>query len=145
MGPIELPANRLAPIARRTASNAKTVGAILMFFWALFLIAGIAMAFGDAESFGGRGADRSSTILGLVVWLGGLALVAHAYLKRAMRATTVAALATADKGHVFTIDGKDVFTADMVGVVQAQLTFRVSKASRAELVAIPQATVVVPR
>jgi len=139
---VEIPAPRLAPIARRTASSAKTVAGVVMAFWAIFLIAGIAMALGGkGESTTEQTMDGGNVVLGIGAWLIGLGLVANAFVKRGRRAADVAALAETGTGHTFTLADRKIFTSDANGA-KDELTFPVSAKSAAELVAVPSARVV---
>lgn len=147
MSSIQIPADRLAPIARRTASNAKAVAAVTLFVWVLFLIAGVALVMGKgAGSTSEHTQDGGGAAFGLAIWLIVIGAIAQAFLKRGKRATDVARITSLPQSsYTFAIEGKKIVTTDGAGVLQDQLTFKVSGSSRAELLAVPRAQAMPPR
>lgn len=144
--PIVIPGDRLAPVVREVASNAKTIASLVCFLLALFIIAGIAMVAqgSDADSTGGRAQDGGSTLVGLVIWWAVLGAFAQKYLRLVKRSSEVASLAAANVGHQFALDGKQLVASDPTGAPIPRLAFKLSAKRRASLLEIPRAAIVRP-
>jgi hypothetical protein len=142
---IQIPAERLAPVAKEEAGGAKTVAAVVCCFLVLFIVAGIAMVAGEKPanaSTSENTQEGASAIIGLAFWWIALGAVAQHYLKKGKRATEVALRAQENLGHQFFLDGKRILVNDAVGVPQPHLTFKVSGVRRKMLLEMPRATVV---
>lgn len=142
---VQIPAERLVPVAKEEASGAKTVAAIVCCVLVLFIVAGIAMVAGEAPagtSTSEKTQEGASAIVGLVFWWVALGAVAQHFLKKGKRATEVALRAQENLGHTFFLEGNRLVVNDSVGVPQPHLTFKVSGARRKVLLEMPRATVV---
>jgi hypothetical protein len=137
-----IPADRLAPIAREAASGAKTVASVICFFIGMFTIAAIGVLVDTSGSATQTTMDGGSMIVGMGIWFVVLGSIASKFFCAARRAAEAAKLAAADVGHQFFLSGKLIVVADATGVVQPQMSFKLSEKLRRMLMAVPQATVI---
>ena len=137
---IEIPAERLQPVAADASSAGKAWAAGVLFFGAIFLI--IAFAGPPPD---GSGDDRTTTIIGGLMFVSLFGHLGYRFARNATRASRAGQLAKSDPRYTFRLSGKYVITADEHGAPHPNLSFKVNRKLRTMLLAVPRASVVDPR
>lgn len=139
---IRIPPERIVPIANETASSAKTIGAVFCFILGLVVFAGVQMVT-NPGSFTDGTESTGGTIFGLGFWMIVLGGIAAKFIGNARRAAAAAKAATSTNvEYSFNLTGRMVVVADANSVPLPSRTFKISRKSRAMLLAVPRATVV---
>ncbi len=139
---ISIPPERLVPIATETSSSGKTIGSIFCFILGIVVIAGITMLT-NPDSFDGNHDDAASTLLGVGFWILIFGAFAAKFIGNARRAGAAAAAAQSQNvAYTFHLTGRMIVAADANGAPLPSRTFRISRKSRAMLLAVPRAAVV---
>jgi hypothetical protein len=143
---IQIPGERLVPIARDTASNAKSVAGVLGFVFVIMTIAMFSVLGDDKDaSKSTDSAERTGhavgRVLGVLIVAGLPGLFAFRAARRGSRAARAAEVAAADPLTTWQLAGK-LIVAERAGIPQPQLSFNVSGKSRTMLLAVPRAEVI---
>lgn len=146
---IQIPPERIPPVAKEAASGSKTIAGVLFFFT---VIAALAMfgtltdetrnerrRSGDSAEEAGR---KVGEVIGVLLFAGLPALFAFRSARNASRATRSIALAASDQRYSFRLSGKHIITADPHGAPRPDLSFKISGKLRTMLLAVPRAEVV---
>lgn len=137
---IEIPAERVPPVAKDTASSAKSIAAVLFFVAAIFAIAALGSVGDDMEPDEGS-AHAAGRVVGALLFAGIPALVAYRFARNASRATRAAATAASGASYTWRLSGKQIIAADAAGVPSFDRSFKVSRKNRTMLLALPRAEV----
>jgi hypothetical protein len=146
---VEIPAERLPPVANDQASSSKTAAAVLIFVGALLCFAMVGALF-DGELKPDKeltdSAEAAGDVVGFVIGIflitGLPAVFGFRAARNASRATRAGKLAATDPSYTWRLSGKFIFAADAAGVPRPELSFKINKKLRAMLMAIPRASVV---
>src|SRR5262245_11567285 len=144
---IQIPAERIPPVASEAVSNSKVVAGVLLF---LCVIATIAMigVLTDGKHELGQGRDSAEavghavgTVIAVFLFAGLPALFGFRAVRNASRATRAAA-ATSNRSYAWRLCGKFLIAHDGAGVPQPELSFKINQKLRTMLLALPRADVV---
>jgi len=144
---VQIPAERIPPIATEAASASKVIAAVLL---SLFVLACIAAAgvLTDGKHKSDRARDSAEaagnavgTVIGVFLIVGLPGIYGFRAARNASRATRAAG-ATADRGYTWRLSGKFLIAADPAGVPHPELSFKINNKLRTMLLALPRAEVV---
>ena len=140
--PVRIPPERIVPIAKETSSSGKTVGSVFCFILGLVAICGVTMIT-NPSSLGDGPSDTTGTIVGLGFWMLVFGAIAAKFIGNARRANAAAAAAqSTNVEYSFNLTGRMIVVADANNVPLPSRTFKISRKSRAMLLAVPKAKVV---
>ena len=123
----------VAHVARETAENAKTGGAILSVFLGLLAVA---MLFGTTST-----SDGGTLIAGYALWAAILGVPVSRYFGTARRAGRAIAAIDASSPHEFFLSDRMIVAVDPGGALCPDMSFKISKKLRATLLAVPRASI----
>lgn len=142
---IQVPAERIPPVASDMAGTSKAVAGVLLFFASVFALAMLGVFLGEnpenpvpegsAEAAGYWAG--AAIALGLV---GGVpALFGFRAVRNASRATRAGNLAKQDPSYTWRLSGKYIIAADAAGAPHPELSFKLNRKLRTMLLALPRA------
>ncbi|HEY5927430.1 MAG TPA: hypothetical protein VIV11_37355 [Kofleriaceae bacterium] len=145
---IQVPAERVPPIAGDVAGSSKVVAGVLFFVTVI-----IALAMHDVLTNKKFDEDRPrdsaeaagqsvGKLLGVGLFVGLPALFGFRAARNASRATRAGNVAKTDPKYTFRLSGKYMIAADGAGVPHPELSFKVNGKNRTMLLALPHAEVV---
>jgi hypothetical protein len=143
---VAIPGERIAPIALETASNSKSVAAVLGFLFVLMTIAMFSVIGDDTkDDKPADSAERAGYMVGkalsVFLFAGVPGLLAVRIARSASRATRAAEVAKGDPATTWYLSGRLVI-ADRSGTLRPELSFKISRKSRTMLLALPRADVI---
>jgi hypothetical protein len=138
---IEIPAERVPPVATDASGAAKNVAAVVFFIMFIFVVAAIGVMTGGSTKSSGE-TDGVSLAFGMLFWVGLFAFIGFRFARNASRATRAANLAKTDPRYTWRLSGKHVIAADGAGVPRPDVSFKINGKLRTMLLAVPRAEVV---
>jgi len=143
---IQVPAERVPPVASDMAGSSKVIAGVLFFVAA---ICAIAMFGALTEGTPDRPRDSAEAagfkvgqVIGVMLFAGLPAWFAFRSARNASRATRAGNVAKADPSYTFRLSGKYMIAADGAGVPHPELSFKVNGKNRTMLLALPRAELV---
>ena len=147
---VEIPPERLPPVASEQASSSKSLAGVLLFVCAVAIVSAIGMVSeGNAEQAdtfsdsANRSARIAGAIFGVLIFAGLPGRYGVRAARNGSRATRAAKLAAIDSSFTWRLSGHEVLASDGAGVPQPELSFKVNGKLRKELLHVPRASVVV--
>ena len=145
---INVPSERIPPVAKDMSSSSKSVAGVLLFLTGIVLIMVIATLGGDAPP-GHDGlapakdsAEAAGQVFGFAIIAGIPFLFGFKAARNASRATRAAKIASTDPSYSWRLSGKYIIACDGAGVPRTEVSFKVNAKIRTMLLALPQAEIV---
>ena len=129
---MEIPSERIPPIATEAASGARTVAIVLGFITILVTIIAFTMENTAVDS-----AERAGFNVGRAFWPLVFGLIAFRFVRITKRATAAAALALSDPSSRWHLNDKLLLGTDRNGVPNPDVSVKLNEKLRAMLVAVP--------
>jgi hypothetical protein len=146
---VEIPAERLPPVAVDQANSSKTVAGVLFFLTAVVVLAmiGVLTDGGAEHADGARDSAEAAgrtvgTFVGMLLFGGIPAVIAFRAARNASRATRAGKLASADPSYTWRLSGKYIVGTDAAGMTPPDLEFKINGKLRTMLLQLPRASLV---
>jgi hypothetical protein len=145
---IEIPAERVPPVAADMASSSKIAGGLLGFLTVIVMLAAIGTAINgkhvdryEAENSARAAGHAVGTVVGLALFVMLPGWFASRAARNASRATRAGALAKQDRSYKWRLSGKYVIAVDADGAPRPTLSFKLNSKLRTMLLALPRAEI----
>lgn len=146
---IDIPPERIPPIASDMASSSKTVAGILLFITFIIGIASVGVIADGKHKRRGYEPDNSAeaaghavgTVIGIAIFVAIPGWFGMRAARNASRATRAAGLASHDRTHRWRLSDKLVIAVDPSGIPRPDLSFKLNAKLRTMLLAVPRAEV----
>ncbi len=138
---IEIPRERIGPVAASVASSAKTAAGILAAVFLLFVAAGVGVLYNGTASLHHPISDPPTTAAGIGFWALIVLLLFARRIRVANRATEAGKLAASDASVRWTLTGRQLYPT-IADVPRFDRALKLSPSLREMLIAVPRANVV---